>query len=462
MLIYDTLTRQKKPLELIEPGKLSMYVCGITVYDDCHIGHAKSLISFDVIYRYFKFKGLDVRYVRNITDIDDKIIARAVDNKESTESLTSRFIDRMNQDLASLNVLRPTDEPKATDYMQHMVDMILTLIDKGHAYQGEKTGDVFFRVNSHENYGCLSGKNTCQLESGQRVEVNSDKESPLDFVLWKMSKPDEPSWNSPWGYGRPGWHIECSAMASSLLGDEFDIHGGGMDLQFPHHENEIAQSQCTSTKSYAKQWLHNGFVTIDNEKMSKSLGNFFTIRDVLEKFSGEVIRFFVVSSHYRSQLNYSDVQLQQAKDTLSGFYRALEGIQPNFDKDDEFTIQKVKAFTASMDDDFNTPKAVSVLHEIASLMNIDKNKNDVQAAEIKAGVLVHLAGIIGLLQGKPQDFFQGSVSDSIASKVEKLIVERKQARSEKNWAQADRVRDELNGLGVVLEDKEGVTTWRLK
>ena len=432
----------------------------MTVYDFCHIGHARVMVVFDMIARYLRHSDFEVHYVRNITDIDDKIINRAKENNETITELTERFIVAMNEDSDALGVLPPDNEPKATLHMAQITDMISTLIDKKHAYVGSNN-DVYFDVSSFESYGRLSGKNTEELRAGERVEVQQEKKDPLDFVLWKAAKPDEPSWSSPWGEGRPGWHIECSAMSTHCLGNHFDIHGGGQDLQFPHHENEIAQSVCSTGEEFANTWIHNGFVRVDEEKMSKSLGNFFTVREVLKKFQPEVVRFFILSSHYRSPLNYSIDNLEEAKSALSGLYTALrdsvgsDSVEPD--------TEMMNAFNAHMDDDFNTPKAISLLHELARDLNRNPDKSSNEAIAL-AATLKYLGGILGLLQDEPQTFLQAKINadehelDEIA--IQKFIEERSAAKAAKNYEKADEIREHLVSLGISLEDTPKGTIWR--
>jgi cysteinyl-tRNA synthetase len=458
--IHNSLSGQKETFKPIESGKVSMYVCGMTVYDFCHIGHARVMVVFDMITRYLRHSEYDVTYVRNITDIDDKIINRANENNETITELTERFIAAMNEDSDALGVLAPDNEPKATLHMPQIIAMISKLIDRKHAYVGDNN-DVYFDVSSFESYGHLSGKNTEELRAGERVEVQQEKDDPLDFVLWKAVKPDEPSWSSPWGEGRPGWHIECSAMSTHCLGNHFDIHGGGQDLQFPHHENEIAQSVCSTGEDFANVWMHNGFVRVDEEKMSKSLGNFFTVREVLQKFQPEVIRFFILSSHYRSPLNYSIDNLEEAKAALNGLYTALRdsnivaGVEPSKKSIDEFNTY--------MDDDFNTPKAISLLHELARDLNrnADKTSNE---ATVLAATLKNLGGVLGLLQDEPQGFLQAKANssdedlDEVA--IQNLIDDRVAAKAEKNYERADQIRDHLVTLGISLEDTPQGTIWR--
>jgi len=453
--LFNTLTRQKEEFQSIEPNSVRMYVCGMTVYDLCHVGHARVMVVFDMVRKWFETSGYDVTYVRNITDIDDKIIARARDNEETYQQLTSRFIDAMNQDAASLGVVRPDIEPKATENIPQMIELIGALISKGYAYVGE-SGDVYYSVSLFEKYGQLSGKTLEDLRAGERVEVDLAKKHPMDFVLWKTTKPGEPSWSSPWGDGRPGWHIECSAMSERYLGKYFDIHGGGQDLQFPHHENEIAQSEGAHGAGFVKYWMHNGFVRVDNEKMSKSLGNFFTVREVLDKFDPEVLRFFILRAHYRSPLNYSDKHLEDARLALSRMYTALKDFDPA--SQGSLTIDWQHAFAhrfkEAMDDDFNTPEAISVLFDIVSELN---RSGDVSLAYL----LRALAAELGLLDREPTLFLQSREGLEMSSEeIDAMIVARGEARSKKDFKEADRLRDELTAAGITLEDSAGKTTWR--
>jgi cysteinyl-tRNA synthetase len=453
--LFNTLTRQKEEFQSIEPNSVRMYVCGMTVYDLCHVGHARVMVVFDMVRKWFETSGYDVTYVRNITDIDDKIIARARDNEETYQQLTSRFIDAMNQDAASLGVVRPDVEPKATENIPQMIELIGALISKGYAYVGE-SGDVYYSVSLFEKYGQLSGKTLEDLRAGERVEVDLAKKHPMDFVLWKTTKPGEPSWSSPWGDGRPGWHIECSAMSERYLGKYFDIHGGGQDLQFPHHENEIAQSEGAHGAGFVKYWMHNGFVRVDNEKMSKSLGNFFTVREVLDKFDPEVLRFFILRAHYRSPLNYSDKHLEDARLALSRMYTALKDFDPA--SQGSLTIDWQHAFAhrfkEAMDDDFNTPEAISVLFDIVSELN---RSGDVSLAYL----LRALAAELGLLDREPALFLQSREGLEMSSEeIDAMIVARDEARSKKDFKEADRLRDELTAAGITLEDSAGKTTWR--
>ena len=456
--IYNTLAREKQTFKPIVAGKVSMYVCGMTVYDFCHLGHARVMVVFDMVSRWLRACGYDVTYVRNITDIDDKIIKRAHDNNETIAQLTQRFIDAMDEDSAKLGVIRPDIEPKATEFVDGMLEMIGALVEKGFAYPAEN-GDVFYAVNKFEGYGKLSGKSLEDLRAGERVEVDSFKRDPMDFVLWKAAKPGEPSWDSPWGKGRPGWHIECSAMSSHHLGQHFDIHGGGQDLQFPHHENEIAQSEAAHSHDgkpcqMVNYWMHNGFVRVDDEKMSKSLGNFFTIRTVLEKYDAEVVRFFILRAHYRSPLNYSDQHLDDAKSALTRLYTALRGADVVAAAVDWQHPQALR-FKEAMDDDFNTPEALAVLFELANEAN--KTKDAASLSLLKA-----LAGVLGLLQRKPDEFLQGGAQGEMNAEldVEGLIQARLAAKKNKNFAEADAIRKQLADAGIVLEDTPQGTTWR--
>ena len=439
-----------------------MYVCGMTVYDLCHLGHARVLVVFDAVTRYLRFSGYDVTYVRNITDIDDKIIARANENGEDFAVLTDRFIQAMHEDAAELGVLPPDEEPRATTSMQDIINMVQTLIDKGHAYtakaEDDAPGDVYYDVSTFESYGKLSGKKLEDLRAGERVAVDERKDDPLDFVLWKAAKPGEPFWDSPWGKGRPGWHIECSAMSTCCLGNHFDIHGGGQDLQFPHHENEIAQSEAATGETFVNLWMHNGFVRIDNEKMSKSLGNFFTVREILKLYKGEEIRYFVLASQYRSPLNYSDQLLDTARTALSRLYNTLRDLEvpDEFDENDA----AVETFKQAMDDDFNTPEALAVIFDLANQVN-RLREADADAASQKAAVLKKLANVLGLLEQDPVEFLQsGAGEGKDGTDIDALIDARNAARENKDWAEADRIRDELDAMGIVVEDKDGKTVWR--
>jgi cysteinyl-tRNA synthetase len=460
--IHNSQSRKKEIFQPIEPGKVKMYVCGMTVYDLCHLGHARVLVVFDAVTRYLRFSGYDVTYVRNITDIDDKIIARANENGEDFAALTNRFIQAMHEDAAELGVLPPDEEPRATTSMQDIINMVQVLIEKGHAYtakaEGDAPGDVYYDVSTFESYGKLSGKKLEDLRAGERVAVDERKDDPLDFVLWKAAKPGEPSWDSPWGKGRPGWHIECSAMSTCCLGNHFDIHGGGQDLQFPHHENEIAQSEAATGETFVNLWMHNGFVRIDNEKMSKSLGNFFTVREILKLYKGEEIRYFVLASQYRSPLNYSDQLLDTARTALSRLYNTLRDL----DMPDEFDENDaaVETFKQAMDDDFNTPEALAVIFDLANQVN-RLRETDADAALQKAAVLKKLANVLGLLEQDPVEFLQSGAGESEdGTDIDALIDARNAARENKDWAEADRIRDELDAMGIVVEDKDGKTVWR--
>ena len=465
LTIHNNLSKQKEVFQPIDPANVRMYVCGMTVYDMCHIGHARVLVVFDVVYRHLcRIYGKEhVTYVRNITDIDDKIIARANENHEDFTDLTARFIGEMHRDIAALNVLPPNEEPRATRHMGEILDMIQTLVDKGYAY-APGNGDVYYDVSKFESYGRLSGKHIEDLRAGERVAVDEAKDDPLDFVLWKAAKPGEPSWDSPWGPGRPGWHIECSAMSTCCLGNHFDIHGGGMDLQFPHHENEIAQSEAATGEKFANVWMHNGFVRVDEEKMSKSLGNFFTIREVLEKYAPEVLRYFILTSHYRSPLNYSDQHLDNARAALTTLYTALRGVQAAAEPQADFMAR----FQSAMDDDFNTPEALAVLFEAARELNRLRQQSDAAAAAVMAASLREMGDALGLLQSDPETWLQGGGAGEAASEglsseeIENLIEQRNAARAGKDWAESDRIRDLLAEQGIVLEDGPEGTTWRRK
>lgn len=439
-----------------------MYVCGVTIYDLCHIGHGRTFVSFDVVSRYFRYLGYDLTFVRNITDIDDKIIKRAAENGEPCDVLTERLIAEMHIDFDALNMLRPDIEPRATQFIPEIVDLVSRLIEKGFAYVASN-GDVLFEVATFEKYGALSRQDLTQLRAGARVVVEEAKKSPLDFVLWKMSKPGEPMWDSPWGPGRPGWHIECSAMNSAILGDHFDLHGGGSDLMFPHHENEIAQSCCAHGTQYVNTWMHSGMVMLDHEKMSKSLGNFFTIRDVLKHYDVQTVRYFLMSGHYRSQLNYSEDNLKQARASVERLYRALRGLDLDVElKQSEETNTFVAAFKKAMDDDFNTPEAYCVLFEMAREINRLKTQ-DLPAATQLAMQMKALANVLGLLEEDPESFFkgntQGEQDNADVMQIEALIQARKQARENKDWAGADAARDALIQMGISLEDGPDGTIW---
>ena len=472
--IHNDLTGQKEDFVPIEPGRVRMYVCGMTVYDYCHLGHARVMVVFDVVYRYLKARGYEVTYVRNITDIDDKIINRANEKGEPFTALTERFIRAMHEDAAALGVLPPTQEPRATEHLDEIVDMIGRLIANGHAYVADN-GDVYYAVTSFAGYGKLSGKSIEDLQAGARVEPGEQKRDPLDFALWKAAKPGEPAWDSPWGPGRPGWHIECSAMSTRALGNHFDIHGGGADLTFPHHENEIAQSEGATGEPFVNCWMHNGFVRVNDEKMSKSLGNFFTVREILQLYRPEEVRYFILTSQYRSPLNYDEVHLQNARAALTRLYTALRGLPDAApDESSEFTVR----FFAAMDDDFNTPEALAVLFDLVREVNRLRRESDAAAAPLGAE-LRRLGGILGILQDDPEDVLKGRHVLEVASAthqvhgegvelvvglsdeaIDALIEQRLAARAAKNWAEADRIRDELKAKGVLLEDGAGGTTWR--
>ena len=456
--VHNNLSKRLEPFNPIDPANVRMYVCGMTVYDYCHIGHARVLVVFDVIQRYLRriYGENSVTYIRNITDIDDKIIQRANDNGEDFNDLTARFIAAMHEDADLMGVARPDDEPRATLHMAEILAMIEQLIANGYAYAAGN-GDVYYDVSRFEGYGKLSGKNPDDLRAGERVAVDEAKDDPLDFVLWKAAKPGEPYWESPWGHGRPGWHIECSAMSTHALGNHFDIHGGGLDLQFPHHENEIAQSEGACGCKFVNYWLHNGFVRVDNEKMSKSLGNFFTIREVLKQYDAEVIRYFILSSHYRSPLNYSDAHLEQAKSALTTLYTALRGVAVGAGAEG---VQSERFFRV-MDDDFNSAEALAVLFELAREVN--RLKAQGENASAVAGELKSLAALLGLLQRDPEAFLKGGTvtgdgPDDAA--IDAMVAARVAAKQGKNWAEADRIRDDLKALGIVVEDAAGGSSWR--
>ncbi len=448
--IYNSLTRKKEAFVPITPNHINMYVCGMTVYDYCHIGHARSLVAFDMINRYFRHRGYGMKFVRNITDIDDKIIARANERGITIQELTAEFINKMNEDCEALNILKPDQEPRATAHIAGMLEMIATLIEKGLAYPAAN-GDVYYRVREFKDYGKLSNQSIDELRSGERVAVDEFKEDPLDFVLWKHAKEGEPAWDSPYGAGRPGWHIECSVMSAKELGEHFDIHGGGMDLKFPHHECEIAQSEGCHDHPMANYWMHNGFINIDNEKMSKSLGNFFTIREILEVYPAEVLRFFILNAHYRSHINYSNETITQAGNGLRRLYTALNNVPESIPALPTSHPLMDKFYTA-MDDDFNSPLAISILYEAATAYNKTSDP-------IYYTILKELGGILGLLQQAPEAFLQGDSND-LEIDIDALIIARNDARANKNWAESDRIRDELAALGIALEDKDGQTTWR--
>jgi cysteinyl-tRNA synthetase len=472
--LYNDLSNRKETFQPLEAGKVRMYVCGMTVYDLCHLGHARVMVVFDVVYRYLRASGYEVNYVRNITDIDDKIINRANEKGVPFSELTEEFIQAMHQDADALGVLRPTDEPKATRHMDEILAMISRLIDKGHAYAVDN-GDVYYDVRSFPDYGKLSGKSIEDLRAGARVEPGDAKRDPLDFALWKGAKPGEPAWDSPWGRGRPGWHIECSAMSTKALGDSFDIHGGGADLTFPHHENEIAQSEGATGHPFVKYWMHNGFVRINDEKMSKSLGNFFTVREILEHYRAEEVRYFILTSQYRSPLNYDTEHLDNARAALTRFYTALRGLPVVAAAGAENFVSR---FRDAMDDDFNTPEALAVLFDLVREINRLK-ESDVAAAAALAGVLRELGGLLGILQDDPDTWLKGGITINVKpahinhgispetdssiytdERIDELIEQREDARKSKNWAKADCIRDDLQAAGIVLEDGPQGTTWR--
>ena len=469
MQIYNTIAREKQTFKPLTPGQVRMYVCGMTVYDYCHLGHARVMVVFDMVYRWLQTSGFTVEYVRNITDIDDKIIKRAAENNETIEQLTGRFIAFMHEDEARLGILPPPHEPRATQFVPGIVRMIQTLIDKELAYPA-LNGDVYYAVHRFAGYGKLSGKSLNDLRAGERVDVDPNKREPLDFVLWKAAKPGEPSWDSPWGKGRPGWHIECSVMSEHYLGAQLDIHGGGQDLQFPHHENEIAQSEGAHGHTFVNYWMHNGFVRLDNEKMSKSLGNFFTIREVLEKFDAETVRFFILRAHYRSPLNYSDQHLQDAKQSLDGLYLTLRDVPPEagvIDWNDPFAVK----FKRAMDDDFDSHGAITVLFELSRETNKTKSGR-------LSGLLKALGGLLGLLQNvghlqrevtialtghaitSSQDTVGVTTTHYTPERIDKLIAERRTARRAKDFARADAIRQELTKAGIIIEDTATTTSWR--
>lgn len=454
--IYNTLKREKEEFKPIYPDHVGMYVCGVTVYDLCHFGHGRTFVSFDVIARYLRYLGYNLRYVRNITDVDDKIIKRSLENNETCDQLVDRMIIEMHKDFDALNILRPDVEPRATQHIPEIIAIVEKLLAKGHAYVAED-GDVMFNVESFQKYGALSRQNLEQLQAGARVEIKSVKRNPMDFVLWKMSKENEPSWDSPWGKGRPGWHIECSAMNSKELGNHFDIHGGGSDLMFPHHENEIAQSCCAHGDDYVNYWLHTGMLTINEEKMSKSLNNFFTIRDILNKYDCESVRYFFLTAQYRSLLDYSEENIGLARKALERLYTALRGCDWNVELAEN--DQYVTAFKESMDDDFNTPGALAVLFELAREVNKLKAENQTEANKLAAR-LKQLAGVLGLLEQDPETFLQGDANNDEVAEIEAFIKQRNEARASKNWAVADEARNKLTAMGIVLEDGANGTTWR--
>ncbi|WP_010597175.1 cysteine--tRNA ligase [Rickettsiella massiliensis] len=464
--IYNTLTQQKETFKPLIAGQVSLYVCGMTVYDLCHIGHARVLVAFDVIVRYLKNRGLSVKYIRNITDIDDKIIQRAQENHESITELTTRMIEAMHEDFAQLNLMPPTQEPKATESIAEIIQLIQILLDKGVAYQAENR-DIFYAIDTFKTYGALAHQDLEKLRHGSRVAVELNKQDPLDFVLWKAAKPNEPSWESPWGPGRPGWHIECSAMSMAALGEQFDIHGGGLDLVFPHHQNEIAQSEAATDKKFVQTWIHVGFVQVNRQKMSKSLGNFFTLRDMLAEYPAEVVRYFLMASHYRSPIHYSQENLQLAQAALQRLYTTLFEVDnlgasghPEINQDSLTTLLSSyeESFQAAMDDDFNTPEALAVLfvmtHEIHRIKATDPNK-----AILIAQVLKKQATVLGILQQNPKDFLKSGVQQIDSAKIESLIQAREKARAGKDWKTADAIRQELEQMGIALKDTPQGSDW---
>ncbi len=458
--IYNTLTRRKEKFEPIEAGKVKIYVCGITTYDYCHLGHARCLMAFDIVVRHLRAKGLEVTYVRNITDIDDKILARAEENGELFTDLTGRFIAAMHEDERALGILPPDVEPRATVHMEEIIAMIETLVHREFAYRADN-GDVYFSVLRFPEYGRLSNKNLDELLSGARVEPGELKRDPRDFALWKSSPDEGVGWDSPWGYGRPGWHIECSAMSCKTLGGHFDIHGGGADLVFPHHENEIAQSVAATGQRFANVWMHNGPLRIDNEKMSKSLGNFFTVREVLSRYEAEVVRLFLVSSHYRSPLNWSEQAMARSTSALRRLYTALQGLDLPAARMRVNSAYE-RAFNAAMDDDFNTPVAIRTLFDLAREINRIKGGNLPAAAEF-GRLLVRLGDVLGILQAEPEAWLRGADSEQLdTARIESLVAARNHARAEKNWPEADRIRDQLSAMDIVVEDSAGETIWRLE
>lgn len=457
--IYNTLSAKKELFQPIEANKVKMYVCGMTVYDYCHIGHARVLVSFDVITRYLRHIGYDVTYIRNITDVDDKIFARAAENGEAYDVLTQRFIDAMHEDEAALSVISPDQEPRATAHIQDIINMIQRLIDNDHAYAADN-GDVYYAIDKFKDYGKLSKRNVDDLLAGARVDVDKHKRNPLDFVLWKAAKADEASWESPWGAGRPGWHIECSAMSTCCLGDTFDIHGGGPDLKFPHHENEIAQSEGATGQKYVNYWMHAGAVRVNKEKMSKSLGNFFTIREVLEKYPAEVIRYFLVSSHYRSQVDYSEDNLVEANATLDRLYQSLRGLSDSDFSSTELEQSYIDRFKVAMDDDFNTPEALAVMFDLVRELNVARKDQSADVATL-ASTLKALGEALGILQLDPEAYFKGESSEGLSNaEIDQLVQDRTDARANKNWAESDRIRDLLLAQGITLDDSKDGTSWR--
>jgi len=455
--LYNSLTNQKEIFKPIKPKEVRLYVCGMTVYDFCHLGHARVMVIFDVINRWLKLSGYNVQYIRNITDIDDKIILKAAKENITIKELTERFIMEMNKDSDALGVLRPDSEPKATNHIGDIIDMIKILIDKGFAYVGDNK-DVYYSVSDFKGYGKLSGKTLKDLRAGNRVDIDLNKKNNFDFVMWKSAKKNEPSWDSPWGAGRPGWHIECSAMSNKILGNHFDIHGGGQDLQFPHHENEIAQSEAANDCKMANYWLHNGFVKIDDEKMSKSLGNFFTIRSILKNYLPEVVRFFILKAHYRSPLNYSNIQLDDAKQGLTRLYLSIRNKNKSQKSDIDWSNHYATKFKTALDDDFNTPAAIAVLYELANVINKNKDNQKIE-------LLINLGNSIGILTMNPEDFLQGVKILPIGDDgliIDDLIKERNSAKKNKDYEEADRIRKLLLENDILLEDTAEGTIWRQK
>jgi cysteinyl-tRNA synthetase len=457
LTIYNSYSRQKELFKPLKPGKIGLYVCGMTVYNYCHIGHGRVLVIFDVITRYLRMRGFDVHYVRNITDVDDKIIQKSKEKEIKFTELTDYFINALHEDERNLGIMPPDQEPRATEHMPHMISMIESLLQKNYAYIASN-GDVYYKVSLFKNYGRLAHKDLEGLRAGARVEVNDSKIDPLDFALWKIAKPGEPSWPSPWGQGRPGWHIECAAMSTHCLGNHFDIHGGGFDLQFPHHENEIAQAEAATDETFVNTWMHVGFVQVNKEKMSKSLGNFTTLRDVLAQYPAEVIRYFMLTSHYRSPISYSQESLQNAEAALVRLYNSLRGLPQTTTQLEQEFIQR---FNATMDDDFNTSEACAVLFDLAREIN-RVHESDLQRATILGNTLRYLGGILGILQEDSEQFLHGKIAKTESQDIEKLIAARNEARQEKQWEKADQIRQQLEMIGVILEDDSQGTQWRRK
>lgn len=459
--IYNTLSGKKEIFNPIEEGKIRMYVCGMTVYDYCHIGHARVMVGFDVITRFLRHIGYDVTYVRNITDVDDKIFNRAAENGEAFDALTARFIDAMHEDEKSLGVLPPDQEPRATAHMGQIIDMIQTLIDKDYAYAADN-GDVYYSIAKFETYGKLSKKKIEDLQAGARVGVEELKRDPMDFALWKAAKEGEASWESPWGNGRPGWHIECSAMSTCCLGNTFDIHGGGPDLKFPHHENEIAQSEGATGETYVNYWMHAGAIRVGKDKMSKSLGNFKTIREELKTYSGEVIRYFLISSHYRSQVEYSPESLSEAQSGLDRFYQSLRGIDLQSLEGVELSQDHVERFKKAMCDDFNTPEALAVMFDLVKELNVARQQEESEKVAQLAHTLRTFGEVLGILQSDPESYFKGDAAEGGMSddEIDSLVAARVEARANKEWAESDRIRDLLAEQGIVIDDGKDGSTWR--